>query len=225
MPAADVSTTFAQDPATRPVLLIHGIWNTRLWLLPLARRLRKAGFEVRIWGYPSVVGGPAKAAQALVERLRDGPEVDLVGYSLGGLVALQALQLAPGLPVRRLVCLGSPLCGSCTARALGGNRWSSLVLGRSAGLLQQGLGDWVGQVEVGAVAGCVPRGLGRLLSAVDQASDGTVAVAETRVPALRDHCIVAASHSGLLLSAEAARQAACFLRHGRFHHGQGRQNV
>src|SRR5690606_33971840 len=159
-------------PATRPVLLIHGIWNTRLWLLPLARRLRAAGLEVRLWGYPSVLGDPGRASQALVDRLAVGPAVDLAGYSLGGLVALEALRLAPELPVRRVVCLGSPLCGSCTARALCTRDWSSLVLGRSANLLRRGLDGWAGQAEVGVVAGCVPRGVGRLLSSVDTASDG-----------------------------------------------------
>ncbi|MDH7453514.1 alpha/beta hydrolase [Luteimonas composti] len=213
------------SPARPPVLLIHGIWNARLWLLPLARKLRAAGFDARIWGYSSVLDDPAHAARALAERLRGGPQMDLVGYSLGGLVALEALRIAPALPVRRVVCLGSPLCGSCTARSLGAHRWSSPLLGRSARLLQRGLGDAPPPVEVGVVAGCVPRGLGRLLAVVDPESDGTVAIAETRVPGLRDHCIVQASHSGLLLSPQAARQAACFLRSGRFEHGDDAPNV
>ena len=219
------STTLADPPDARPVLLIHGIWNARLWLLPLARRLRAAGLDARIWGYRSVLDDPAHAARVLADTLRDGPEVDLVGYSLGGLVALEALRLEPDLPVRRVLCLGSPLCGSCTARWLGAHRWASPVLGRSARLLQRGLEGWAGAAEVGVVAGCVPRGLGRLLSAVDPESDGTVAIAATRIPAMRDHCIVPASHSGLLLSPQAARQAARFLREGRFAHGDAPRNV
>ena len=31
----------AFDP--RPVLLVHGLWNAKLWLTPLAWRLRRAG--------------------------------------------------------------------------------------------------------------------------------------------------------------------------------------
>jgi hypothetical protein len=41
-------------------------------------------------------------------------------------------------------------------------------------------------------------------------------VAETRLPGLTDHCVVETSHTGLLLSADAARQVAHFLLHGRF---------
>lgn len=206
-------------------MLIHGIWNAGFWLTPLAAKLRADGFQTITWGYDSVLGGAANAARALVEHLREGGQVDLVGHSLGGLVALEALRLAPDLPVRRVVCLGSPLRGSGTARALAARRWGAPVLGRSADLLLQGVERCHGGAEVGVVAGNVPRGLGRLLAAVDLDSDGTVGVDETRLPGLCDHCLVAASHSGLVLSAEAARQTARFLREGRFDHGGAPPNV
>jgi len=66
------------------------------------------------------------------------------------------------------------------------------------------------------VAGNVPRGLGRLFARFDGESDGTVGLDETRLPGLAAHCIVPASHTGLVFSAAAARQAAHFLRDGRF---------
>src|SRR5690606_11631978 len=98
-------------PCTR-VLLVHGLWNQPWWLLPLAWRLRRLGFQVERFGYPSIVGGPEPAIEALVARLRGGLPCHLVGHSLGGLVAVEALRRSPDLPVRRVVCLGSPLCGS-----------------------------------------------------------------------------------------------------------------
>ena len=105
--------------ATRRIVLVHGIWNARSWLTPLARRLRGDGFEVDVFGYPSIVGGPEPAITALIGRLRGGPPVHLLGHSLGGMIALEALRRAPDLPVQRVVCLGSPLCGSQAARSLG----------------------------------------------------------------------------------------------------------
>lgn len=223
--AATSASDRATDPETRRVLLLHGIWNARFWLGPLVRLLRQQGFEPDVWGYDSVLGGPDRAVPALIERLRDAPRTHLVGHSLGGLVALEALRRAPELPVARAVCLGSPLCGSGTARALQSRPWSAPILGRSAQMLLQGIAPWDGRVEVGVVAGRVPRGLGRLLGAVDLASDGTVALAETRLEGLCDHCVVDSSHTGLVLSAEAAQQAATFLRTGRFAHGGAAQNV
>ncbi len=198
------------------VVLVHGLWNSPWWLWPLARRLRGHGFQVEGFGYPSILGGPGPAVAALVARLRDGPPCHLVGHSLGGLLALEALRAEPGLPVRRVVCLGSPLCGSATARMLSAHRSLSWALGRSAPLLLCGCQPWEGPAELGVIAGDRPRGAGRLLAAVGRDSDGTVALAETRLPGAKAHCQVPASHTGLVLSAAAARQAASFLRSGAF---------
>jgi pimeloyl-ACP methyl ester carboxylesterase len=201
---------------TSRVLVLHGLWNARSWVAPLALRLRREGFDTRIYGYASIFGGPDAAIPALIERLREGEPVNLVGHSLGGLIALEALRREPSLPVPRLVCIGSPLSGSRTAAALAARAWLAPVLGRSRALLQRGCQPWTGPTEIGMVAGNVPRGVGRLLACLEGDSDGTVAVSETRLPGLRDHCVVPASHSGLVLSREAAAQTACFLRQGRF---------
>lgn len=40
---------------TPPVLLLHGIWNARAWVGPLAWRLRARGFQVHAFGYSSVL--------------------------------------------------------------------------------------------------------------------------------------------------------------------------
>ncbi|HEF1863936.1 TPA: alpha/beta fold hydrolase, partial [Stenotrophomonas maltophilia] len=168
---------------TPPVLLLHGIWNARAWVGPLAWRLRARGFQVHAFGYSSVFGGPDVAVPQLLERLTDAGPLSLVGHSLGGLLALEALRRQPQLDVQRVVCLGSPLRGSGTARSLSEHGWG-LALGRSSELLLDGLPDWQGKAEVGLIAGSVPHGLGSLLGAIDDASDGTVALAETRLPGL-----------------------------------------
>ncbi|PZQ28446.1 MAG: cobalamin adenosyltransferase [Stenotrophomonas acidaminiphila] len=202
--------------STTRVVLVHGIWNAKSWLAPLARRLRGDGFEVEVFGYPSILGGPEPAIAALIEKLKDGPPVHLVGHSLGGLIGMEALRRAPALPVQRMVCLGSPLCGSQAARSLGQRRWTAPVLGRSGRLLQAGCAPWAGSVPVGMVAGNVARGIGRLIARFDDESDGTVGLSETHLPGLAARCVVPASHTGLVFSADAARQAARFLREGRF---------
>jgi pimeloyl-ACP methyl ester carboxylesterase len=155
------------------------------------------------------------AVPQLMQRLKDTGPAALVGHSLGGLVALEALRRQPDLPVSRVVCLGSPLRGSGTARTLAEHGWSA-ALGRSSELLLGGLPNWEGRAQVGLIAGSVPHGLGSLLGAIGDASDGTVALDETRLPGLADHCVVAASHSGLVFSPDAARQTAAFLRDGCF---------
>lgn len=201
---------------TSPVLLVHGIWNARHWLAPFALRLRSEGLSPALFGYASVLGEPERAADRLIAHLRRRPTGLLVGHSLGGLVILEALRRAPDLPVKRVVCLGSPLRGSAVAGAIGGRAPLSLLLGRSRGLLETGCAPWTGAAEIGVVAGDRPRGVGGLFVRFDGASDGTVSVEETRLPGLADHCVVPASHSGLVMSVDAARQTAAFLREGRF---------
>ena len=205
--------------AGRRVVLLHGLWMPGASMHWLSVQLRAQGFEPRIFSYHSVSDGPDQASSRLADLLLAEGEADIVAHSLGGLIALQALREQPQLPVARVVCLGSPLAGSGAAAGMA--RWapSAGLLGRSAGLLREGLGRWEGRAGVGALAGRVPHGLGALFAGFAGDHDGTVAVDETRLPGLADHVVIDASHSGLLFSAAAAEQAGAFLRDGRFRHG------
>ncbi|NUS39465.1 MAG: alpha/beta hydrolase [Lysobacter sp.] len=199
------------------VVLLHGLWMPGAVMHWLAARLHDAGFATETYSYHSVADGPALAAPGLVDFIGD-TAADVVAHSLGGLVALQALCDAPALPVRRVVCLGSPLAGSGAVNAM--LRWppAASLFGRSADLLQHGFPCWEGRAEVGVIAGRVPHGLGALFGHFAGLHDGTVAVDETRLPGLADHIVLDASHTGLLLSEEAATQTVAFLREGRFRH-------
>lgn len=206
---------------TTQVVLVHGLLNARSWLWPLALRLRGQGFKVALFGYSSLLEGPLHALPRLHTCLQDTGATAVVGHSLGGLLALEALRQSPELPVARVVCLGSPLRGSETARRVAAKRWVRPLLGRSATLLQGGLPAWEGAAAVGVVAGVAPRGMGCLFAKFEGHSDGTVGLEETRLPGLADHCCVPCSHTGLVLSPQAAAQAAHFLRHGQFERTTG----
>lgn len=200
---------------TRRVVLLHGLWMPRASMRWLAARLAQAGFAPRIFSYATVAGGPEAAVPSLVKLLQR-EETHVLAHSLGGLVAVRALELHPSLPVRRMVCLGSPLCGSAAATGLARLPLAAASLGRSAGLLQHGCGRWTGAAELAVIAGRTPVGLGQLFGRFKGENDGTVAVDETRLDGLADHTVIAASHTGLLFSAEAASQAVAFLRSGQF---------
>jgi pimeloyl-ACP methyl ester carboxylesterase len=205
---------------TDRVVLLHGLWMPGLAMRTLAARLRGEGFAPEVFAYRSIVGGP-QATMAQLAKVLEAAPAHVVAHSLGGLIALETLAAHPELPVRRTVCLGTPLCGSRAANRLARWRATSAYLGRNAALLRRGCAEWPAVVPVGMIAGSVPRGLGALVAGFEGVHDGTVAVAETRHGALADHIVVAASHSGLLLSVQAARQAATFLRQGRFAHRAG----
>jgi len=213
---ADESTSEERAASSPTVLLVHGIWNAKAWLAPFALRLRREGLAPSLFGYASVLGEPERAQDRLIAYLRRHPVERLVGHSLGGLVILEALRRAPDLQVKRVVCLGSPLRGSAVAGAIGERPPLSLLLGRSRRILKTGCPPWGGTAEVGVVAGDRPRGVGGWFAEMQAASDGTVNLDETRLDGLADHCTVPASHSGLVMSADAARQTAAFLQRGRF---------
>lgn len=196
------------------VLLLHGLWMRAFALRQLARRLQAEGFTVATFDYPSLVGGPEVALPALARRLERADAV--IGHSLGGLMAVEVLRRHPELPVKRAVCLGSPLLGSGAARALHGHPVTGWYVGRSAALLCEGCRPWEGPQQIGMIAGTRPVGLGALVARFQEPHDGTVAVSETRLPGLADHHEVDVSHTGLVFSPRVAALAVRFLRHGRF---------
>ncbi len=203
---------------TESILLLHGLWMRAFTLRPLARRLRAEGYAVEIFDYWSLARGPAQNMSRLVERVRalGHAPVHVVGHSLGGLMAVRALSDAVQLPPGRIVCLGSPLTGSRAAAGMARLPGGAVLLGRSRELLRDGVASWSGTREVGVIAGRSPLGLGRLFGSFREANDGTVAVAETHLPGIADHAVIASSHTGLIFSEEAARLILAFLRHGRF---------
>lgn len=214
-----IATAALNDDAAPPrALVLHGVWNPRLMVWPVVRHLCRSGIEAAAFGYPSILADPRSVLPQLRHTIIERQVTCLVGYSLGGLLSLLAVRDWPDCPVRRIVCLGSPLNGSDTARWLADHR-CTVVLGGSAGLLCEGLieaGDLPPELQVGMVAGIQARGIGRLLGAQGRRSDGTVAVAETRWPGLAAHCRVRCSHTGLPWHAAAQAQAGHFLLHGRF---------
>ena len=201
----------------RRVILLHGLWMRPASLALLASRLRTAGYAPELLGYSTVRGGPARAIPALAELAARAP-CHVVAHSLGGLVALTALEQHPHLPVQRVVCLGSPLCGSAAAEGVARLPVLGRFLGDSRELLRSGCRPWRGEASVGMVAGSRPLGLGQFLGRFDGPCDGTVAVSETRLAGLADHVVLPASHTGLAFSPQVARQVAAFLRDGRFDH-------
>ena len=204
---------------TEHIILLHGLWMRSFALGMLHRRLIDQRFRVHRFDYWSVAATQEHILGRLQAQIAEyAPDpVHLVGHSLGGLLALRACLVDEGLPPGRIVCLGSPLRGSVVARGFAGwGRGGEALLGHNQALLEQGLEQWDGPREVGMIAGCTPFGLGAVLAHIEGEHDGTVAVAETRLPGLTDHCVVETSHTGLLLSADAAQQVVHFLRNGRF---------
>lgn len=209
------------------VIFIPGIWLPAAEMAFLRRQLaRKYALQGSCFGYRSVRDNLQHNTNRLAARIAatDAETVHLVGHSLGGVLALHTLALHDSLPVGRVVCLGSPLCGSRVALALTGRAWGRRILGNTlrSCVVERSARDWAATVtssrEIGVIAGTSAVGFGRLIAKFDDPSDGTVAVAETRLPGIKDHLLLPVTHTAMVFSAAVAAQTAKFLQHGQFDH-------
>jgi triacylglycerol lipase len=113
--------------ATRPVLLVHGIWDTGAKLGTLRRAIEHRGRVVdTIDLVPNDGRAPirtlARQVAARVESLRSASghaRIDLVGFSMGALVSRTYIQREGGRQtVRRFVSISGPHAGTLDAHAL-----------------------------------------------------------------------------------------------------------
>jgi triacylglycerol lipase len=112
----------------RPVVVVHGIWDDARSIAPLVRGLVRQGVQhvsaIELdppWGTASIET-LAEQLAAFAERTRrshGAQAVDIVGFSMGALVARAYLQLLGGhVHTRSFVSIAGPHRGTLTAYAL-----------------------------------------------------------------------------------------------------------
>ncbi len=111
---------------TGPVVLVPGYGSAPNSLQPLADVLTAAGRDVTIVDLPGDGTGDLNASADALGRAADGARrragadsIDVVGYSMGGLVARLWVKAGDGDVVRRVVTLGSPHHGTSLADLAG----------------------------------------------------------------------------------------------------------
>lgn len=210
---------------TEAVICVHGYLSHGAGMYLIKRRFeREYGMRVLLFNYPSVRGTLDDNSAALAAFILDQntDRVHIVGHSLGGVLALRMHANNPDFLPGRVVCLGSPLTGSRAASFLNELEWAENILGKSVpdAMIHQTANDWAAHVaghrDIGAIAGTVPLGFGRLFANFDEDNDGTIGVSETRLDGVKDHLVMPVSHKGMLVSAAVADQAAAFIKRGEF---------
>jgi pimeloyl-ACP methyl ester carboxylesterase len=179
---------------------------------------------VLLFNYPSVRGTLDDNAEKLSKFIADRQleSTNLLGHSLGGIIALRMLANHPDTPPGRVVCIGSPLTGSRAVKFLTTQNWAEPFIGHSlpAGTVHDVANTWASHVceerDVGVIAGTSPYGFGRLVTTFDGDNDGSVAVSETQLDGAKDHICLDVSHKSMLISTEVVDQAAAFFKRGEF---------
>lgn len=110
---------------TRPLVLLHGLWDTPRLFRRLEEELRRRspGLELFAPHLPHRLGAvpiralAAQLAELIEERFAGEASLDLFGFSMGGVIGRTWLQEHGGHQrTRRFVCLGSPQKGTLTAQ-------------------------------------------------------------------------------------------------------------
>ena len=109
----------------RPIILVHGLWDTPRVFRRLSKKLEQKGFSVFIPHLPHEYGAISirNLAKDLETYILDkfGSEklIDLLGFSMGGLISRFWLQKMGGaLRTKRFISVGSPHQGTFTAQLI-----------------------------------------------------------------------------------------------------------
>ena len=203
---------------TQTVVLVPGVGLGGTELAVLAWRLRRSGYQVRIFWTNPWSGNLAAKARALHGMLSEHriESPYFVAHSFGGLIVLQLLADYPQWAVTRVVTLGSPLrgCGAALrVMRIPGGRWvvgEALASEASAQSLPIPAG-----CDAGSIAGRFNFLLGLWLCP-HKPNDTIVCVDETCHPQLAAHRVLFVSHTSMLVSAQVSAQVLYFLRVGEF---------
>ena len=208
--AAKPEPSTSVSPRDR-VVLIHGIASTKYLLLPLARRLRRDGFEPQLYGYFSLRGSIRDLGDQFAAKLHglaaQNPEqtIHVVAHSMGSIVTRCAL--LDGMPdnLGRIVMVGPPNRGSDVARKLTPPLgWISPTLTE----LQDTPDSFVN---------ALPRSVGKNeVGIVTAEHDYMVPAGSTLLDDHTDEITLPSLHTSILWRSRTAECVARFLRTGRF---------
>jgi pimeloyl-ACP methyl ester carboxylesterase len=198
----------ARAPMGPPVLIIHGYLATRGSLHLLERQLARRGHVVMSFRFGPINLGDIRDSAGHVARKVESiiaqtgvTQVDVVGHSMGGLVALYYVKRLGGRHrVRRLVLLGTPIQGT----------WSALL-----GLVTAPLGLASLQLLPGSPflreLAETPMPAGVDVVSIGAQRDWLAPVARTALAGVR-HVALPTSHSGLLVDEHVADTVSDLLR-------------
>lgn len=206
------------------VILLHGIFRTKFSMRRMEKFLRHQGYDTLNIGYKSTrypIEGIIDTIHPDIERFVVGKsKVHFVGYSMGGLVIRAYVRKYRPVNMGRVVMLGTPNNGSEVADFL--QNWS--LYRRLYGPAGQQL--FTGQEKFSHIFGTLDFELGSIAGVskldplcswiIGAPNDGKVSVESTKLPGMKDHVVIPASHTFFPANKKAWHQTLHFLRHGVF---------
>ena len=205
-----------------PVILLHGLYHTRLSMRKMARRLNKTGRKTHNIGYPSTRFPLEDLAEMVRHQIfikaGHGP-FDFVTHSMGGIVLRQIASTDPEM-VHRAVMLAPPNQGAVLVNRFRHMAIARFVMGPAGQQLAMDIDSKPHQLgplpfPAGIIAGTRPDNpLSHLF--IPPPEDGRVSVRNTRIDGMAGHMTVAHGHFYIMQKDEVIQQTIHFLDHGEF---------
>lgn len=219
------TTTTTDDPNVKTgemVFLLHGIGKGRMDMAPMARYLRKHGYAVVNWHYPSTKYKLEDLADKLAVEVEKFPEykIHFVTHSMGGIVVRTCLSRHNVDNLGRIVMIAPPSQGAELAKFFGNWPIYKYLFGPAG---QQLRPDAEGTCASAGIPGCefgiIAGGTGSqtgINPLLPGDNDGTVTVACTKLDGAKDFALVPYPHPLIQMMPRTTRLARTFLEHGYF---------
>ena len=209
------------------VVILHGIGRTSLSMAKVARIFRHAGYKEDNLGYNSTRDVLRTIIDDVYNRIRhysddENTQVHFVCYSLGCLVTRGIIEQHRPANLGRVVMLGPPNQGSELADYLKDHAVSNWLFGpvlpqlgtANRHMLEKLIGADA-DYELGIIAG--RNALDPIGAAIiPDADDGRVPVERTKLHGMKEHLVVNANHTTLIINDAVIAQALHFIRNGHF---------
>jgi pimeloyl-ACP methyl ester carboxylesterase len=205
----------------KAVIVVHGIVRSSKSFAKLRKVLEEDGFLVVGFDYPSTrvsIDQSAEYLSQVIASLEGVEELNFVVHSMGGLLVRTYLKEHSDPRIKRMVMLGVPNLGANMANLMQTNPLFKWVYGPAGQQLVQDPEGYIAalptpEFEFAVIAGArgTADGWNPLISGDD---DGTVEVANTRLPGAADFMTVRQLHSFLMDNPEVIAATRRFLAGG-----------
>ena len=204
-----------KDPSSsrdHPVWVLHGFGATSIWVRPLELRLREYGWNAKSYGYQAFVGTIEDRAEKLIEQIRlhylqTRQPLNLIGHSMGGIVArVAADRLGPEM-VQKLVLICSPNLGSHVAGKI--EKFVGVLFPMVAQMSDRG-DSFVRNLPAPQIPCAI----------IAAANDLVVKPENTKIASVDQWMLVPGMHSAAPWRKDVAEAIDCFLRTGSLHETQ-----
>jgi len=204
------------------VILLHGLLRNKGSLKKMQKALEKEGYNVVNHDYPSRKADIKTLALAEIPKAllscKNAHTIHFITHSMGGLLVRAYLSKIKIPNLGHVVMLGPPNQGSQIVDKIGHIPGFSLLNGPAGlELSTKGIVNTFAPIDfsLGVIAGTKSFDfIGAMM--LPSPNDGKVSVESTKIQGMKDHLILAVTHTFMMQNKEVIKKTISFLKRGSF---------